>query len=353
MPTQDHKALTSCIEKGVGRLYLNRPQALNALNLEMIEYLYETLLKWRDDAAVEAVLITSHSEKAFCAGGDLRSVFEAHQKQDHAFLEALFRKEYTLNHMIRNYPKPYIAFIDGIAMGGGLGVSLHGDCAVVTDRAVLAMPEVNIGYFPDVGAGYFLNLSTLHKGFYLGLTGTHFSPKEAIEASIAQFYVSHDRLESAVAGLLDLPSKDAFSVRSYLGSLHENPGSSDLFARTAFLEPWLQLPDFSDFWQNLCQSTEEPALTMRAILEKRSPLAVVLTWYQLKRCRHQDFKTIMQYEFELSRAFINIPDFIEGIRSVIIDKDHKPMWQPQSIADVTPSMIDHAMHFMDAAPLAL
>lgn len=347
----DH--ILSEIDRGLGRIYLNRPKALNALNLEMVRGCAALLEQWRLDNRVEAILITSLSEKAFCAGGDLRSVHEAYHRSDHAFLEALFREEYTINYAMRTYPKPYIALIDGIAMGGGLGASLHGDLAVVTERAHLAMPEVNIGYFPDVGAGHFLNQSPYHQGFYLGLTGNHFGPKEAIEANIAQFYVPHDAITSVAEGLLALKQKDRESVKKYLESRHQNPGASEVFKETAFMEPWFVGDDFNAFWQHVVQSDHPIARTMHDTLRKRSPLAVVLTWYQLKRCRGQDFKKIMQYEFSLSRTFIESHDFVEGIRATIVDKDHAPDWDPKSLEAVRDADVQKILDFIDVPQLSL
>lgn len=341
------------IDRGFGRIYLNRPKALNALNLDMVRGCAALLDQWKSDDRVEAVLITSLSEKAFCAGGDLRSVHEAYHRKDHAFLEALFREEYTINYTMRTYPKPYVALIDGIAMGGGLGASLHGDLAVVTERAHLAMPEVNIGYFPDVGAGHFLNQSSYHQGFYLGLTGNHFGPKEAIDANIAQFYVAHEEIPAITDGLLELKQKDHESIKHYLKSVHKSPGSSEVFSQTNFMEPWFEEEEFSSFWHQVSQSEHPVARTMHDILRKRSPLAVVLTWYQLKRCRAQDFKTIMQYEFSLSRTFINSHDFVEGIRATIVDKDRTPNWKPTSLENVTEKEVKEILNFIDVPTLSL
>ncbi len=351
MNTLAQDAIVWSIDRGVGRIYLNRPKALNALNLEMIQAFSTLLDAWRHDSAIEAVLVTSVSEKAFCAGGDLRTVHEASKRGDCAYLEALFRSEYTANYAIRSYPKPYVAFINGIAMGGGLGASLHGDLAVVSERAVLAMPEVNIGYFPDVGAGYFLNQSPLHQGFYLGLTGHHFGPREAIEGRIAQFYVESEHHQTAIEGLLDLPKKDRSTIEAYLQRFHQTLPPSDLFKRVAFMEDLLCLPNFFDFWTAIKALDHPEATLLVETLKKRSPSAVAITWHQLKRCRGKDFKTIMQYEFSLSRAFMKIPDFVEGIRATIIDKDHTPCWDPSSIETLSYQKIEEILSYMDVIPL--
>lgn len=343
--------ITWSIDRGVGRIYLNRPKALNALNLEMIQTFSALLDAWRHNPAVEAVLITSTSEKAFCAGGDLRTVHEANKRGDDVYLESLFRSEYAANYAIRSYPKPYVSFINGIAMGGGLGASLHGDLAVVSERALLAMPEVNIGYFPDVGAGHFLNQSPLHQGFYLGLTGHHFGPREAIEGRIAQFYIESEQHPAVIEGLLDLPQKDRKTIEAYLQRSHQTQSPSEVFKRVAFMEDLLSLPSFLDFWTQIKTLDHPEAALMVETLKKRSPSAVAITWYQLKRCRGRDFKTIMQYEFSLSRAFMKIPDFVEGIRATIIDKDQAPCWEPASIEALSHQKIEEILSYMDVIPL--
>lgn len=351
MNTLAQDTIVWSIDRGVGRIYLNRPKALNALNLEMIQAFGSLLEAWRHDPKVDAVLVTSTSEKAFCAGGDLRTVHEASKRGDDVYLEALFRSEYTTNFVIRSYPKPYVSFIDGIAMGGGLGASLHGDLAVVSERAVLAMPEVNIGYFPDVGAGHFLNQSPLHQGFYLGLTGHHFGPREAIEGRIAQFYVESEHHPALIEGLLDLPKKRRETIEAYLQQFHQTLSPSEVFKRVAFLEDFLSLPNFLDFWSAINTLEHPEAAHVVETLKKRSPSAVAITWYQLKRCRGRDFKTIMQYEFSLSRAFMKVPDFVEGIRATIIDKDHAPCWDPATIEALSHDKIEEILSYMDVIPL--
>ena len=177
------------IQNGVGLITLNRPKALNALSFMMLKGIHETLIQWANHKDVRSVIIQGMGDRAFCAGGDVRSLYDAHLQGDHGFIQALFREEYTLNYLIATYPKPYIALMDGITMGGGCGVSVHGSHRVVTEKTIMAMPETGIGYFPDVGASHFLSKCPGYIGLYLGLTGARLNAADILFASLADYFV--------------------------------------------------------------------------------------------------------------------------------------------------------------------
>ncbi|ORL41588.1 enoyl-CoA hydratase, partial [Prescottella equi] len=229
------------VHGNVAEIVLDRPRALNALDGSMIRDMYAALTKWRDDDAITAVLVTSASERAFCAGGDIKSVRQSALDRDHNAVHAFFAAEYKLNALIANYPKPYVALIDGHAMGGGLGISVHGSVRVVTEKAGLAMPETAIGFFPDIGASYFLPRLTGATGMYLGLTGARASAADAVFAGLATHFVPSDKLGALADDIRAMSGTDldavlarhtteapASELKDQLGEIDRVFGSGDI-----------------------------------------------------------------------------------------------------------------------------
>jgi enoyl-CoA hydratase/carnithine racemase len=342
-------------EGGIARLTLNRPKALNALSLAMIRDISKALFAWRDDASITHVLLrgakwnkaleASELFGAFCAGGDIRYFHEAVYSKpsdanyDEALnresLEAFFTEEYTLNHLIHHYPKPVIAFMDGVVMGGGMGLTQGASTRIVTERTKMAMPETAIGLFPDVGGGYFLGKcaeEAVGVGEYLALTGQMLNGQEAISMGLADVFIeSKDLLaiwNNPVPFVLSL-SKHEVRVIPHLDLIQKH------FAHVTIQEIVHSLQaDDSDWAKNAL-----------AKLQKNSPLMVAVTLEQVRRARQMSLADDLRMERDMVyHSFAGTPnqhsDTVEGIRALVIDKDHTPKWQPARIEDVTPAMVD-------------
>ena len=338
---------------GVGLITLDRPAALNALNLDMVRDLTKTLTDWRDDIAVEAVAVRGSDKQgpfgAFCAGGDIRFFHTASIAND-PDLEAFFTEEYRLNHLIFNYPKPYIAFMDGIVMGGGMGITQGASLRIITERTKIAMPETNIGLFPDVGGGYFLPKCPGYSGEYLGLTGKMLVGAEALAVDLADFAINSDNLSDCWNSLTN---NEMMTVDQRIARLHsvidnlKLPEDSD-WLRSEIDETF----DFdtpAEIMQALSQSGTPWATETLAILHKRSPLMLHVSLRQIRQGRHMSLadelrleRTMVQhcfYTHHLGRTGM-ASETVQGIRALAVDKDHSPVWNPARIEDVTPAMVD-------------
>lgn len=338
---------------GVGLVTLDRPAALNALNLDMVRDLTKALTGWREDPAVEAVAVRGSNKHgvfgAFCAGGDIRFFHTAGIAND-PDLESFFTEEYRLNHLIFNYPKPYIAFMDGIVMGGGMGISQGASLRIITERTKIAMPETNIGLFPDVGGGYFLPKCPGFSGEYLGLTGKMLVGSEALAVDLADFAINSDNL----ADYWDsLTNNEMMSVDQRISRLHSVIDNAKLPEASDWLSPEIdETFDFdtpAEIMQALKESGTHWATETLAILQKRSPLMLHVSLRQIRQGRHMSLadelrleRTLVQhcfYTHHLGRTGVE-SETVEGIRALAVDKDHSPMWNPSRIEEVTPAMVD-------------
>jgi enoyl-CoA hydratase/carnithine racemase len=323
-----------------GLITLDRPKALNALTTAMCAAMDKTLREWADDDGVKAVLIEGAGERAFCAGGDVRWLATT-AKDDPAEAATFFRTEYKLNNLIAGYEKPYIALIDGICMGGGVGVSCMADRRIVTERTMWAMPECGIGLVPDVGASYALNRLRGGTGLYLALTGARLSGADCLTAEIATHLIAEDNLESTREALLgaDLSGDTLAAVDGALGAY--NPA-----------DPGKLVHSMRDIDQHFANVESIPAL--KASLEEiggafgqgcleqmapGSPTSQVLTLRLLKDAPG-NFADAISREFCVTAHLLEGPDFLEGVRAQIIDKDRDPKWQPARAEDVDPQRID-------------
>lgn len=326
------------VRGGVGFITLNRPKALNALSLDMVRALTAALLAWRDDSAITAVAIRGTNKEgpfgAFCAGGDIRFFHQAALAGD-ARLEDFFTEEYSLNHLIHSYPKPYIAFMDGIVMGGGMGISQGAKVRIVTERTKMAMPETNIGLFPDVGGGYFLSRCPGRIGEYLALTGHMIGGADAVAVGLADALVESDRLPSlwdnATAMKQPIATKSGASESALMGvrgpidhyfSLAGVPAI--IAALEADASPW--------------------ATETAAVLRKRSPLMLHVVLEQVRRGRAMSLADDLRMERDLVRHCFHLrlgaaSETVEGVRALAVDKDHAPKWNPALIEEVTPEMV--------------
>jgi enoyl-CoA hydratase/carnithine racemase len=314
-------------EGGIGRVTLNRPKALNALDSPMIAAIAAALADWRDDSAIEAVVIDSASDRAFCAGGDIRAVRNHALAGETAAVEAFFAEEYALNAAIAEYPKPYIALIDGICMGGGIGVSVHGRIRVATEAAVFAMPETAIGMFPDIGATYFLPRLPGSLGLYLGLTGARVTGADAVHAGLATHFVPREAL-AALRGAL--PDVSGFSAPLPPFSLEPHRAAIDRCFSAA------TVPDI--FARLEVEGTDWAATTL-ATLAGHSPSALCFSLAAIRRGAGLDLRAALAAELRLTRTVTQHPDFAEGVRAMVVDKDRQPRWTPPRVDQVDPASI--------------
>jgi len=328
------------VRAGVGLITLNRPKALNALTLAMLRELTATLLAWRDDAAVQAVAIRGQGKEgafgAFCAGGDIRFFHQAALAGDPR-LEDFFTEEYSLNHLIHQYPKPYIAFLDGIVMGGGMGISQGAKLRVVTERTKMAMPETNIGLFPDVGGGYFLSRCPGRLGEYLALTGHMINGADAVAAGLADAFVAS----------ADLPGwweRLATQGASAASAKQASAGQGQLAQARNQIDAVFGLDSVPKIIAALEADSSAWAAETAAVLRKRSPLMLHVVLEQVRRGRAMSLADDLRMERGLVRNCFHLrsgaaSETVEGIRALAIDKDHSPRWNPARIEDVAPDLV--------------
>ncbi|MDA7945919.1 MAG: enoyl-CoA hydratase/isomerase family protein [Hyphomicrobiaceae bacterium] len=328
-------------EGRIGRLRLNRPEALNALTHDMALGIEKALLGWRDDPEIDAVLICATGDRAFCAGGDIQDLYHSGRKSPEPGRK-FWRDEYRLNALIKSYPKPYIAVMNGITMGGGVGVSAHGSHRIVTEKTMVAMPETSIGFIPDVGGTYLLSRAPGETGIYLGLSGARMNAADAIFAGFADHYIPTKRLPDQAASLTDGASADeavadvaAAAPDGKLESLQEK--ISQAFAQSGPLDCVREL-------QRMAESGDEWAEKTRNMIAKNSPFAVAATFAAIHKARKlQTLEECLSLEYNFAYRAIAGHEFLEGIRAMVIDKDRKPDWQPATLEDVTTTMVEDAL----------
>ncbi|NKI92096.1 enoyl-CoA hydratase/isomerase family protein [Rhizobacter sp. SG703] len=334
------------VQGGIGLLTLNRPQALNALSLSMIRDITRALLAWRDDAAVQAVVVRGATLEgkgvAFCAGGDIRFFHQA-ALAGNPELEDFFTEEYALNHLIHTYPKPYVALMDGIVMGGGMGISQGASLRVVTERTKMAMPETHIGLFPDVGGGWFLARCPGRLGEYLALTGQILGAGDAIACGLADVCVASGELPALVEALVDQPHENAAQLQAAVRARAVAPAATSVLDRAA-IDRHFAAESLIGIVESLKGDSSEWAQATLATLGKRSPLMMAVTLEQVRRARTMTLADDLRMERDLVRRCFQLrpgaaSETVEGIRALAVDKDHNPRWNPARIDDVTPAMV--------------
>jgi enoyl-CoA hydratase len=324
-----------------GIVTLSRPQALNAVTHEMVRALRSRLEQWADDPAVTRVVIMASGGRAFSAGGDIRALTDLGKagKIDEAV--QFWRDEYPLNAYIKSYRKPYIALIDGIVMGGGVGISIHGSHRVAGDKFQFAMPEVGIGFFPDVGATWFLPRMPGGLGTYCALTGDRFNAADARAAGLATHRVPSARFPDLLEGLCGTVSVDAV-----LAAFAEPVGEGPIVARRAAIDRLFAGNRIEGILAALDSETGEHADWAHATaanIRTKSPLSLKLALAQVRRGKAWDFASCMDAEFRIVSRVIRGHDFYEGVRAVIVDKDNKPCWQPSALGEVSDAEVER--HF--------
>lgn len=315
------------VEGAVGRLTLNRPEALNALDLPMIRALRAALEAWADDDAVAAVVLDGAGPKGLCAGGDVRYMYDDVRAGGHGF-STLLAEEYALDARIAGYPKPYVALMDGVVMGGGVGVSAHGSVRVVTERTKLAMPECSIGYVPDVGGTWLLARAPGELGTHAALSGARLSGADAIACGLADVHVPAGRLPELVAALT---GGDTGVVREFA----TDAGPSALLAQ----RPWIDACYAGDTVAEIVDLLRGAghAATADAILAC-APLALVMTLRAVRSARTLPLQDALRQEYRLTRACTRWPDFAEGVRARLLDRD-TPRWRPSTLRGVTVEVV--------------
>jgi enoyl-CoA hydratase/carnithine racemase len=320
-----------------GVITLNRPEALNALTWDMVKAFRARLIEWERDSRVRAVLVKGAGEKAFCAGGDIRWLRDE-AKKDPVGASEFFREEYRNNAAIHHFTKPYVALIDGVVMGGGVGVSVHGNFRIAGDRTLFAMPETGIGLFPDVGGGYFLPRLHDGVGLYLALTGARAKAADLMAANIATHYVPTEAtpaLEDRLLGL-SFGGHEHSDIEAVLDEFSGDPGEAPLnVIRPSIKRLFMGHPRIEHLIDALQSDAGGFAQETLKTLRKMSPTSLKLTFEQMKRGDNLDFDSVMQMEFRIVRRVMEGHDFFEGVRAQIVDKDRSPLWRPASLEGVS------------------
>jgi enoyl-CoA hydratase len=338
-----------------GVVTLNRASALNAVTHAMVRALANKLGEWAKDASVTRVLVKAAGERAFSAGGDIRALYDLGRggRQDKAL--QFWREEYTLNTLIKRYPKPYIAFIDGIVMGGGVGISIHGSHRIAGDHFQFAMPEVGIGFFPDVGATWFLPRMPGEIGTYCALTGDRLKAADALATGIVTHSIPSNRWRELFQTLAD--GQTPVDVALAAHALDPLPGP--IASRRKAIDRLFEADRVEEIVRALDRESEGRsddagfAGVTAAVIRAKSPLSLKIALAQVRRGREWTFNDCMKAEFRIVNRIVNGRDFYEGVRAVIIDKDQKPVWRPASLSAVPDSEVERHFEPLGAAELVL
>lgn len=326
---------------GVGIITLNRPKALNALNQSMVLQIHPQMEVWADDDSIQAVLIQAEGDRAFCAGGDILWLRNnGIEPETRATALSFFWDEYRLNRYIKHYPKPYIAFLDGITMGGGCGLSVHGDYRVATERTNYAMPETGIGLFPDVGGSYFLARCPGETGMYSALTGERLKAADSLFLGIANSYTPSDKLPALLDALCAADLKDAATIEAILKTYHEDPGKSDVQLLQGQIDVVFRENSVEEIMAALERNGSDWALKTAKTLSVKSPTSMKVTYREVREGAKHDFDECMRMEWRIVNQVMAGHDFYEGVRAVIVDKDNSPKWSPDALEQVTDADVD-------------
>jgi enoyl-CoA hydratase/carnithine racemase len=319
-------------DRRAGRIRLNRPKALNALDLDMIAQVHAALEDFAADPTIHLVILEAAGGKAFSAGGDIRAIREASLAGDAAGIEAFFASEYRLNQAIADFRKPWVSLIDGICMGGGLGLSVHGSHRIATERAVFAMPETSIALFPDIGATYFLPRLPGALGFYLAVTGARLVGADGVHGGIATHYVPSAR----IAALGEALAADGVAA---LAGFAEVPPQFSLASERAFIDDVFGAATVAEIVAKLEASTSGFAQTALAAMRGASPSSIHWSFEALRRGARSNLPQCLAREFALVRKVALSAEFHEGVRAILVDKDRQPRWSPASLEAVDPAVI--------------
>lgn len=325
----------------LGIITLNRPKALNALTLEMIAHMHSSLNEWEQNKEIQAVLLHSSERKSYCAGGDIRWLYESGKKEDKKQLQ-FFRDEYRLNYRIANYGKPVIALTSGLTMGGGIGISLHAALPVASDCTVFAMPETSIGFFPDIGASYFLSRCAGAMGMYLALTGNRFDAYEAQYLGLLTYVVEQQSLDSLKQDLVTLSLENANSstleacIASYTKPANKPCGLEE---NLESINEYFSQSSLEEIFEKLAVSDSSWAQNILTVLKSKSPLSLKITFEQIQKAKKLSLGQCLEMDYILAQHFMKSDDFYEGVRAMVIDKDKNPRWKQSTLEAVSSEMV--------------
>ncbi|MEU8824875.1 enoyl-CoA hydratase/isomerase family protein [Streptomyces sp. NPDC048636] len=333
--TRDEDSVLLRTEGRAAHVTLNRPRALNALTHAMVCRIEEALTAWESDPAVETVVLTGAGERGLCAGGDIRAIHQDARDGDGTASAAFWRDEYRLNARIARYPKPYVAVMDGIVMGGGVGVSAHAGVRVVTERTRIAMPETGIGFIPDVGGTYLLALAPGELGTHLALTGAQAGAGDALVCGLADHFVPSDALPRLIEDLADTPVHEALARHV------AQPPPGELTAHRDWIDPCYAADTAEEIVRRLLAADDPAAKETAATLLAKSPTAVKVTLAALRRAPGLGpLERVLDQEYRVSCAALAAPDLVEGIRAQVIDKDRMPRWSPATLDEVSEADVE-------------
>ena len=322
------------VSGGIGRITLNRPKAINALNYDMVKVTAAALGEWAGDDSVRAVVVDGAGERGLCAGGDIVSIY--HDARDGGTgSQDFWRDEYILNAAIGRYPKPYVALMDGIVMGGGVGIAAHGNVRVVTERSTIAMPEVGIGFVPDVGGTWLLSRAPGELGTHLALTTGRMTAGDAIALGFADHFVPSEALDKFVAAL------ESGTVDEALAEFAQPAPESPLLAQRSWIDAAYSAPTVEEIVARLQDAEEAEARAAAEQILGKSPVALKVTLRSVRHARELgSLEEVLNEEYRVSLASLRSHDLVEGIRAQVVDKDRNPAWSPATLADVTDADVD-------------
>ena len=318
----------------LGLITLNRPDALNALTLKMVREIHPKLKIWENDDEIKTVAVTAVGDRAFCAGGDIRALYDWGKSNDKK-ATGFYYEEYQLNQLIKSYSKPYASFVNGIVMGGGVGVSVHGAFRVAGENYSFAMPETGIGLFPDVGGSFFLSRLRNNVGMYLALTGSRIKSPDAIELGIAEYFIESENYDEIFNKL-----SEGSSPAEILSSFHSNKINSDLKSNFEEINKLFSGDSLEEIINKLESDQSDFAQKNLNLLKSKSPTSLKITFRQIKNGAELDFEDCMRMEYRMVSKVMSDHDFYEGVRALIIDKDNKPLWKPGNIDEISDETID-------------
>lgn len=332
--TEESDEVLTRIEGNVGLITLNRPKAINSLNQTMVDALSAVLTRWEHDDDVRAVVLSGAGERGLCAGGDVVAVYHS-ARGDGVDARRFWRDEYLLNGQIGRFPKRYVSLMDGIVMGGGVGVSAHADTRVVTETSRIAMPEVGIGFVPDVGGAFLLSRAPGRLGLHAALTGAPFSGADAIAMGFADHYVPHDRLDAFTRSIV------VDGVESALARHSVEPPPSALAAQRGWIDSCYAGETVEDIVAALRGHDAGPARDAADLIASRSPIAVSVALAAVRRAATlPTLEDVLVQDYRVSSASVRSHDLVEGIRAQIIDKDRNPTWSPKRFSDITTADVE-------------
>ncbi|MEU6262074.1 enoyl-CoA hydratase/isomerase family protein [Saccharopolyspora shandongensis] len=317
----------------LGRITLNRPKALNSLTLGMVRAMAQAVEQWRTAEHIRAILIDGAGERGLCAGGDVRALHDAAKAGDESLPAAFWTEEYQLNSALAGYPKPVVGIMDGICMGGGVGISAHGSHRVVTERSKVGMPEVGIGFIPDVGGTYLLSRAPGELGTHLALTGVPVGGADAIYCGVADYYVNSANLPELVEALA------VGEVDEVLQKFSEPAPEAPLAAQREWIDAAYSADDVEEILRRLRERPEEAARETAEVIGQKSPTSLKVTRKAL-RSDYGSLEDALVQEYRLAMACVRIGDFVEGVRATLVDKDRNPQWSPTQLSDVDESRVE-------------